>query len=297
VAKTFDATLKQLVDAFAADWLTFLGPRLGLPPGTGFEPIDADLSTVSPQADKLFRLTAPATGLIHLELQTGPDAELPDRLLVYNVLAHHRHGGPVQSVVLLLRRQANLAAVSGTLRRLLADGRVYHEFAYDVIRVWELPAVDLLNGPLGTLPLAALTDASAPILPAVFAHIDERFRREAATPADTSTLRAALYILLGLRYDQGVIDRSFQGVQGMEDSVTYQAILAKGEARGEARGKTQGRIEEALRLIRLIGEQRFGSPEAAVDTALSGITDPERLERMAGRLMHASDWADLLATP
>jgi hypothetical protein len=52
VAKQFDATLKQLVDAYAADWLTFLRPRLGLPPGTAFKPFDADLSTVSPQADK-----------------------------------------------------------------------------------------------------------------------------------------------------------------------------------------------------------------------------------------------------
>jgi predicted transposase YdaD len=293
VAKTFDATLKQLVDAFAADWLTFLRPRLGLPPGTGFEPIDADLSTVSPQADKRFRLTAPATGLIHLELQTGPDAELPDRLLLYNVLAHHRHGGPVQSVVLLLRRQANLAAVSGTLRRQLADGRVYHAFAYDVIRVWELAAAEFLQGPLGTLPLAALTDEAAPNLPAVFAQIDERFRRDAAEPAKTDTLRSALYILLGLRYDRDVIDRLFQGAQSMEESVTYQAILEKGVARGEVKGRTA----EARRIVRLLGELRFGFPDPASELALNTITDPERFERIAGRILQAADWADLLATP
>jgi hypothetical protein len=128
VAKQFDATLKQLVDAYAADWLTFLRPRLGLPPGTAFEPLDADLSTVSPQADNLFRLTGPAAGLIHLELQSSAEAELPDRLLVYNVLAAHRHGGPVQTVVLLLRREANATTITGTLQRRLTDGRLYHEF-------------------------------------------------------------------------------------------------------------------------------------------------------------------------
>jgi hypothetical protein len=75
----------------------------------------------------------------------------------------------------------------------------------------------------------------------------------------------------------------------MEESVTYQAILQKGEARGRA--------EEARRIVRLIGEQRFGTPDPATDSALSAITDPERLERMAGRLLKAADWSDLLATP
>ncbi len=261
-----------------------------------YEPIDADLSTVSPQADKLFRLVPPGKGLVHLELQTGPDAELPDRLLLYNVLAEHRHRGPVHSVVLLLRRAANLTSLSGVVRRLFADGRVYHEFHYDVVRVWELPAEELLTGPLGTLPLAALTDAAANDLPAVFARIDERFRQETPSAAEVGTLRATLYILLGIRYDRGVIRSLFQGIQGMEESVTYQEILQKGEARGEARGKAQGRAEEARRIVRLIGEQRFGAPDAATETALNAITDLDRLERMAARFLQADDWADLLAT-
>ena len=42
MAKVYDAALKQLVDAFAADWLAWLGPRLGLPAQTVYEPLDAD---------------------------------------------------------------------------------------------------------------------------------------------------------------------------------------------------------------------------------------------------------------
>jgi hypothetical protein len=44
MAKPFDAALKQLVDAYAADWLRWLRPQLGLPPGADFDPLDADLS-------------------------------------------------------------------------------------------------------------------------------------------------------------------------------------------------------------------------------------------------------------
>ncbi len=283
MAKQFDATLKQLVDAYAADWLTFLRPRLGLPPGTKFEPLDSDLSTVSPQADKLFRLTGPAAGLIHLELQSSAEGELPDRLLVYNVLAAHRYGGPVQTVVMLLRREANASTLTGTLHRHLSDGRLYHEFRYDVVRLWELPAEELLTGPLGTLPLAALTDEAAATLPAVFGRVDERVTREAG--ASVGTLRSAMYILLGLRYDPERIDRLFQGVQGMEESTTYQAILSKGRSR------------EARNFIRLIGEDRFGSPDATVEASLAAIDDTDRLERIGKRILHVANWADLLATP
>jgi predicted transposase YdaD len=287
VAKQFDATLKQLVDAYAADWLTFLRPRLGLPEGTTFEPLDSDLSTVSLQADKLFRLVGPASGLIHLELQSGSEIELPDRLLVYNVLAAHRYGGPVQTVVLLLRREASASTVTGTLQRRLTDGRIYHEFRYDVVRLWELPEEELLTGPLGTLPLAALTDEAAAALPTAFTRIDERFVREAG-PA-VNMLRAALYVLLGLRYDRGQIDRLYERVIGMEESVTYQAILEKGEVRG--------RRTQALRIIRRLGLEKFGVPEEVIESSLAAIDDPDRLERIVDRMLHAADWADLLSTP
>ncbi|MGL6097588.1 MAG: hypothetical protein ACRC7O_17540, partial [Fimbriiglobus sp.] len=70
MAKPFDATLKQLVDRHAADWTRFVCGHAGLPPDTPAEPLDADLSTVSPQADKLFRVGSPVGGLIHLELQS-----------------------------------------------------------------------------------------------------------------------------------------------------------------------------------------------------------------------------------
>ena len=79
----------------------------------------------------------------------------------------------------------------------------------------------------------------------------------------------------------------------MEESTTYQAILAKGEARGE----TQGRTTEARRIVRLLGERRFGFPDQASELTLNTITDRERLERIAARLLDAADWPDLLATP
>ena len=105
--KTYDATLKHLIDTFSPEWTPLLCERCCLPTDCQANPLDGDLSIASNQADKLFRLSGNSRGLLHLELETSwAGGEALDNLLLYNVLAEHRYGGPVYSVMLLLRRQA-----------------------------------------------------------------------------------------------------------------------------------------------------------------------------------------------
>jgi predicted transposase YdaD len=59
----------------------------------------------------------------------------------------------------------------------------------------------------------------------------------------------------------------------MKESVTYQAIVAEGEAKGEVRG----RIGEARRLVLRLGRQRLGEPPAGVGKAIEQINDVDRL--------------------
>jgi Domain of unknown function (DUF4351) len=94
-------------------------------------------------------------------------------------------------------------------------------------------------------------------------------------------LLTAAYVLTGLRTTQAVAARLFQGVTAMKESSTFQAILA----------------EEARKIILRQGRLRFGSISPAVEAALQGITDVERLERMSERLLTASTWQDVLSTP
>ena len=84
MAGSFDATLKQLLDACAPDWVGWLAPLVGLPTSVMADALDADLSTVQPTADKVFQLRPPASGLLHLEPQSSWDGGFPDRLLLYN---------------------------------------------------------------------------------------------------------------------------------------------------------------------------------------------------------------------
>ena len=92
VSKPFDETLKHLLEAQPSAWLDFVGLS-GMA-----EVIDADLSTLAAEADKVLRVTAvqpsaksgrqartsAKTSLLHLEFQSSYDAELGERTLLYN---------------------------------------------------------------------------------------------------------------------------------------------------------------------------------------------------------------------
>lgn len=85
MAKQYDVSIKHLLEPYAADWVAQFGIT-----NAPVEPIDADLSTVSAQADKLFRVLEPDPWVLHLEIQAGPDRHLDTRTLRYNVLGHER---------------------------------------------------------------------------------------------------------------------------------------------------------------------------------------------------------------
>lgn len=71
----------------------------------------------------------------------------------------------------------------------------------------------------------------------------------------------------------------------MRDSSTYQLIL------------DEGRVAALRKTILRQGRIRFGPPDEIVQTAVNGITDGDRLERMTEQLLLVSTWQQLLATP
>jgi hypothetical protein len=277
VAKTLDATLKQLVDQFGAEWTAFLCRRLGLPEGTRAEPLDADLSVASPQADKLFRLSGTATGLLHLEMESVWEGEIPDRLLLYSVLAEHRHGGPVHTVVILLRPEANATAVTGELLRSGQTGE-YLRFRYAVIRLWELPSAELFNGPVGILPLALLTNDAQPNLAELIPRAVERVDRELGATPEADMVRTACLFLLGMRYDKDVLRQMFEGIMQKHQSSAYEMLM------------DMGRIEAFHKTLLKVGRKKLGPPTADIEAVLNRIDDLDRLDRMIDTLDQAADW-------
>ena len=300
MSKPFDATTKELLEAHPEAWLRLL-LRSEVPPVVV---LNADLSTITTEADKLLRVEGPEPWLVHVEFQSSYDATLPLRLQRYNILAHTRHGLPALSLVVLLRREADAPGLTGLLQQRLPDGWLYHEFRYRVVRVWELPVEEVLAAGIGTLPLAPLAAVAPEAVPDVLRRVQDRLVREAAPDARPS-LWTATYLLMGLRYPDGFTEAVFGGISAMnmEDSTTYMAILRKGEAKGraegraegEAEGEAKGRVEEARRILLRQGRRRFGPPAPHVVAAIEATTDLGQIEQWIDRVLDAATWDELLA--
>lgn len=59
----------------------------------------------------------------------------------------------------------------------------------------------------------------------------------------------------------------------------------------------QGELKAVRKFLLRLGRKRFGEDDENVRTALEGITDLERLERLLERLLEVSTWQELLQTP
>ena len=291
MAQQYDPTLKHILEAYAADWLGWLGPRLGFPSTvTVEESLDVDLSTVQVIADKAFRLGPPASGILHIEPQANWDVTLPQRLLVYNALLENRYGGPVYTVALLLRREANASSLTGTLVRSYPDGREYLRFSYPVIRVWELAADDLLKSGPGAVPLALLTDDARPRLAELVKKTDENLRTAGVASAIRNDLWASSFILLGMRYDEAMVKAALAGVHEMKESTTYQAIFRE----GKDEGRVEGRVEEAQNNLLVAIEGKFGFVPSAIAERIRLITDIDRIRAAIRQLFKVASPDELV---
>jgi predicted transposase YdaD len=290
VSKPFDPTLKDLVECGPEDWVALAG----LPPAPT-RIIDADVATVSGAADKALHVAADPPYLLHLEFLAGHDtAEQPRLLHKRNLLLEDRHDLPVRTVLVVLRPEADSPLLTGLRQRTFpGEAEPYTTFRYDVIRVWQVPAARFLAGGLGTLPLALVAAVTRAELPGIIQQMETRVSGRRRRPP-APQLWAATYILMGLRYSSEVAQELLRGVVSMKESSTYQAILREGWEEGLRLGKEEGALGEARKMLLLLGERRFGPPDAQTRAALENIQDRERLEAMIVRHQQAADWQDLL---
>lgn len=255
--------------------------------------MDADLSTVISEADRILRVKEPEY-LAHMELQSTYEDDLDARALRYNVLAYCKYRLPVVSVVFLLRKEADGPAMSGRLSYEVSgfpDASL--RFQFRVVRVWEMDPEEILSGPLALLPLAPLTDVSANELPSVVKRMEERIDAE-APPKNVGMLWTTTRLLLGLKYKRGFVRELLKGARGMKESDTYLEILEEGEERGIAKGRKEGRAEEARSILLLLGTKRFGQPDTQTQASLNAITSLERLEQLIERAVEVESWQELL---
>lgn len=274
MSKPFDATLKDLICSYPADWLTQLGVPVTQPP----EVISADLSTVTAAADTLIRV---GNLVVHIDVESGPDDSLARRMLLYNVLAHNNTGLPVRTVAVLLRSNAQRA-------NLLP--RVDYEklsFQFDIVRMWEVPANDLLRAGVGLLPLAVVGKPPGgttreKALPSQVEQIVDRVKRDAKP--EIGKLMTATYILASMHVEPTVAREVINHVLNMKELPGYKLILE------------EGAIDHQQELILKVGRKKLGEPDEKQLAKLKAIQDLDRLDRIVLKASTAKSWDTLLRT-
>jgi hypothetical protein len=288
VSKKFDATLKDLGREHPHGFLT----AFDQPPTLPVSLLNVDLSTVTTAADLVLGLGDPVQEIIHMDFQASAAAWKHADILVYQSLLFAHYHVPVHSIVVLLRPQAAHSNMSGAIQFAPRPGRGKMDFGYEVIRLWERPAEELLAGDLGLVPLAQLGKLPSvmPVEEGISGIIDrtlDRLLREA--PAEqVKKLLTASFILSGLRLEPEFARQLYRGASAMKESATHLSILDE--------GRDMGREEEAKRIILRLGEKRFGPPDESFRAEINAIKDINRLESLVDSIIGVSSWQELLQT-
>jgi predicted transposase YdaD len=292
VSKPFDAVSKELLQLDPAGWAAFLGV---VRPADRVVLRDSELSTVTAAADKVLVIEDDPPWIIDVEFQSSREPSVPRQLLKYNALLHDRHKLPVASVLVVLTREADSPVYSGRYSVAPPLGPRW-EFGYTVMRVWEVPAEALLNGPLALTPLAPVANAGREELPGLVRRVSERAGRE-CDPETSGRLLTAVGILLTMRYGEVATNDLLSQFPEIRDMAPFKKFIEEGRAKGLAEGRAEGRVVEARAVLLRHGEKRFGSPPSQEQAAIvDAITDITRLRALDDRVPDVSTWDELLKT-
>ena len=190
--RPFDVSASYPIEFDPAGWLDWLG----LPVEGPIQSIESDVGTVLAEVDKVLRVEAPDPWLAHIELQASHDPDLPLRLLVYHALLLRRHKIRVETTVVLLRPAADGPELNGHLQHPGIIHEVTAALHYRIIRLWQIPAEELLNGGMSVAMLAPLGRVQLADVPEVMRRMDARAREEVPL-SRRDDLRTATRFLLG----------------------------------------------------------------------------------------------------
>jgi predicted transposase YdaD len=280
-----------------AGWLQgLLGPtQHPAPSSSSWQLLDRELPAASQQADTV--ILSGEGRILHAEFQARPDPLMPVRMLEYWIRLHRRYGQPIEQVVLYLKRTRSPRVSIDRLE----IGATSHR--YTVVRLWEQPAGPLLAAQV-LLPLATLARSTPATDPPLLAQVADRLSR-IADPERRRAMHAGCHLLAGLAFSQLTID-TYLPMSILEQSVTYQAAirrgekqgletgLAKGLQQGLQQGLEQGRQVEAAALAMRLLRLRIGPVAAEPEITIRALS-LGRLEALVEDLLAFSGPEDLAA--
>jgi predicted transposase YdaD len=274
VAET-DSLLKRLVSSFVLDFASWL---LGTAVQTA-RPLQSELPGTTVAVDQVFQVTLANDRelLLHLEFQGRRSHEpMQWRMLEYMPRLARLHRLDLESVVLYIGRGAG-ADDTGSYQVNGLDGAPVLAWRYRVIRLWQMPAEELIAArQVAPLALLGQTQIARPevVLPAVVTRI-----RSVADDALRDHLLAALVALLPEEEMISMVDRLLEEEDEWLLELPFQRRI---RAEGHAEGRREGEAEVLLRQLRI----RFGALPEDV-TARLNAADAETLLRWSERVLSA----------
>lgn len=281
--REYDATLKMLLRGSAGRTFQELT-------GVSVEKwLDIELPKVQTLLLDLLGQTADQS-LIHLELQSGNDAEMPIRMAEY-ALGVYRLFGKFPRQIVLYVGEAPLRMAPR-----LEGPDV--SFRYRVVDIRELDGERLLaSEQVGDNVIAILTR-----LRDREGAIHEIVRRISELEGSQRELALRQLIILGgLRRLEESIEREARKMPLLDDILDnkvlgreYKRGVEQGVQQGVLQGVQQGVQQGELTLLRRMIEKRFGAVPGWAEERLSGWP-PAELEALGVRLLDAKSLEDLLA--
>lgn len=241
-----------------------------LMPGAALvEELNIELKAQELLADALLKVLIDGhLALLHIEFQSYEDANMGRRMLEYSVIAEHQYELPVSSIVVYLRKRR---VPKPPYMRRFVNGRITHQFYFDALKLWEVPAQAILDLEWeGLLPLLPLTRGGKK--PAL---IQVMLNRLVASGDRELLALADMYG--GLAFtgasEKAWFKRRFAMFQDiMKDSWVYQEIVQESEERGREEG-----LQSHREAIVAIVQKRFPSLNELASQRVARMTDLDAL--------------------
>jgi hypothetical protein len=281
----YDSTLKLLLQASAPATLRALT-------GTAVKRwLNVELPKVQNPRIDLLGETADR-GLIHIELQSTNDRQMPLRMAEYYLAIYRRYRRFARQIVVYVgNRKLSMASK--------LSGPAGH-FSYDLVDLRDLDNSSLLasravsDNVIGLLGRPAGAEALRRVLGRIA-------RME---PAQRVFYLRSLFAVAGLRGWESVVEREAKSVPVVIDIMANKVLgrerrkgieqgLERGLERGMKKGLSEGQLKGELTILRRQLEKKFGPIPAWADERLSKATVPE-IEELAVRLLDAATLDELL---
>ena len=279
MAKKADIGSKRLVGLAPDGWARWV---TNLNDVTVIDFIDAQFQWVSRDSDVLIKASSGQHGEFYIlnEWQLHYDTGIDYRMDAYAGLAREKYRMPVYPVLVNILRPSRKTVIGNSFRSNFMGLQAGQD--YRVINLWEVDVEVAFDESLAAL---------LPLAPVMKGGNDENVLRRAAVALEAEDRFEDLQQLLG------IFATFVFGVDLVERVMSLQAEALRASPWADLfkqEGKKEGRLEEALQMLGIMLEWRFGDVPESLRGTLRSLNAPQ-LEELAKRLLQGTSLDEFIA--